>query len=36
MDINMEYLLREHGPDKAITIGTPDLDWVGCGAWIPQ
>jgi len=29
MDIHMTYLLREHGPDKALFIRDPDPEWTG-------
>jgi hypothetical protein len=29
MDIDMQYLLREHGPAKAITLRDPDPEWTG-------
>ena len=33
MDVNIQYLLREHGPDKAIKAYDPDPDWSGCEPW---
>lgn len=36
MDVNMAYLLREHGPARAIKAYDPDPDWVGCGPWRPE
>jgi hypothetical protein len=36
MDIEMAYLLREHGPKKAITAYDPDPKWTGIeGRWEP-
>jgi hypothetical protein len=36
MDINIEYLLREHSDGDVILAGTPDPDWQGCHDWRPE
>ena len=33
MDINIEYLLREHGPEQSGVIGKPDPTWQGTWDW---